>query len=164
LDAGRRRRPRAGQRLRGGVQRRRVDAGGGTGLRCVRQLGLLVAKRGLAGGQPSARTLASPRQPRAPRTLAGGEPFHAHARRGPAAPWGPGAAAVGLHGPALHSDPPEGWAVTPLPPRASNLNLTSVAFSGPSTAVAVGGFGVILRWSGTTWTEDPQSISLTQNL
>jgi hypothetical protein len=79
-------------------------------------------------------------------------------------PWGSGAVAVGLNGTALEFDPAQGWVVTPLPPHAAHLNLTSVAFSGASTAVAVGQSGVILRWDGKAWTEDPQSIALTENL
>jgi hypothetical protein len=79
-------------------------------------------------------------------------------------PWGAGALAVGLGGTAMQYDPQQGWVVTALPPHDARLNLTSVAFSGPSSAMAVGQSGVIIRWDGTKWTEDPQSISLTQNL
>jgi hypothetical protein len=79
-------------------------------------------------------------------------------------PWGSGALAVGLRGAALEYDPQQGWVDTALPPHDAQLNLTSVAFSGPSSAVAVGQSGVIVRWNGTQWTEDPQSVSLTQNL
>jgi photosystem II stability/assembly factor-like uncharacterized protein len=79
-------------------------------------------------------------------------------------PWGSGALAVGLNGTALEYDAQQGWVVTALPPHDTHLNLTAVAFSGPSSAFAVGQSGVILRWNGTEWTEDPQSISLTQNL
>jgi hypothetical protein len=79
-------------------------------------------------------------------------------------PWGNGALAVGLGGTALEYVPKQGWVVTPLPDQASKLNLTSVAFSGPTNAMAVGQAGVILRWNGTAWTRDPQSITLTQNL
>jgi hypothetical protein len=73
-----------------------------------------------------------------------------------------GALAVGLDGTALHFDPTVGWVIDPLPPRASHINVTSVAFAGPTSAFAVGQFGLILRWDGTSWSEDPQSISLTQ--
>src|SRR5262249_13876097 len=74
----------------------------------------------------------------------------------------PGALAVGLDGTALHFSPTAGWLTDSLPPRASHLNLLGVAFSGPGRAVAVGQFGVILDWNGGAWSEDPQSISLTQ--
>ncbi|HKD93343.1 MAG TPA: Ig-like domain-containing protein, partial [Gaiellaceae bacterium] len=79
-------------------------------------------------------------------------------------PWGDGALAVGLNGTALEFDLKQGWVVTPLPTQALHLNLTSVAFSGPSSAFAVGQSGVIVRWNGKAWTQDPQSISLTENL
>jgi hypothetical protein len=79
-------------------------------------------------------------------------------------PWGAGALAVGLNGIALQFDLKQGWVVTPLPTQAAHLNLTSVAFSGPSSAFAVGEGGVILRWDGKAWAQDPQSISLTENL
>jgi hypothetical protein len=72
-----------------------------------------------------------------------------------------GALAVGLDGTALHYDPASGWLLDPLPSRESHLNLLGVAFSGPTTAVAVGQFGSILRWDGHSWAEDPQSIALT---
>lgn len=71
--------------------------------------------------------------------------------------------AVGLDGTALHYDARTGWLVDPVPPRASRVNLFGVAYTSSTTAIAVGQFGVILRWNGTTWTEDPQSISLTQS-
>src|SRR5262249_23038010 len=73
-----------------------------------------------------------------------------------------GAVAVGLGGAALRYDPATGWLTTPVPPRASHVNLSGVAFAGPTTAFAVGQFGTIIRWDGTSWTEDTQSVSLTQ--
>ncbi len=72
-----------------------------------------------------------------------------------------GALAVGLDGATLRYDTSTGWQVEPAAPRAHHLNLLGVAFNGPSSAVAVGQFGVILRWDGTSWSEDPQSLSLT---
>ena len=74
-----------------------------------------------------------------------------------------GALAVGLDGATLHYDASTGWQVEPATPRAQHLNLLGVAFNGPSSAFAVGQFGVILHWNGTSWSEDPQSISLTQS-
>jgi photosystem II stability/assembly factor-like uncharacterized protein len=74
-----------------------------------------------------------------------------------------GALAVGLGGATLRYDASTGWQVEPAAPRAHHLNLLGVAFDGPSSAFAVGQFGVILRWDGTSWSEDPQSISLTQS-
>ncbi len=74
-----------------------------------------------------------------------------------------GALAVGLGGATLRYDASTGWQVEPAAPRAHHLNLLGVAFAGPSSAFAVGQFGVILRWDGTSWSEDPQSISLTQS-
>src|SRR5262249_46214736 len=74
----------------------------------------------------------------------------------------PGALAVGLAGTAMHFQPGVGWLVDRLPPRASHINLWGVAYSGPNTAVAVGRVGTIVRWDGTQWSEDPQSISVTQ--
>ena len=70
--------------------------------------------------------------------------------------------AVGLNGTTLSYDPSAGWMVQPAPPRAHHINLLSVAFAGPSSAFAVGQFGVILHWDGTAWSEDPQSISAHQ--
>jgi hypothetical protein len=75
----------------------------------------------------------------------------------------PGALAVGLDGTTLRYDASAGWLVQAAPQRAHHINLLGVAFSGPSSAVAVGQFGVILRWDGSAWSEDPQSISLTQS-
>jgi photosystem II stability/assembly factor-like uncharacterized protein len=72
-----------------------------------------------------------------------------------------GALAVGLDGATLLYDASTGWQVEPAAPRAHHLNLLGVAFNGPSSAFAVGQFGVILHWDGTSWSEDPQSISLT---
>jgi hypothetical protein len=72
-----------------------------------------------------------------------------------------GALAVGFDGTALSYDASAGWLVQPVPARAHHINLISVAFQGPSSAFAVGQFGVILHWDGTAWSEDPQSISLT---
>jgi hypothetical protein len=74
-----------------------------------------------------------------------------------------GALAVGLGGATLRYDASTGWQVEPAAPRAHHLNLLGVAFNGPSSAFAVGQFGVILRWDGASWSEDPQSISLTQS-
>jgi photosystem II stability/assembly factor-like uncharacterized protein len=74
-----------------------------------------------------------------------------------------GALAVGLDGATLRYEASTGWQVEPAAPRAHHLNLLGVAFSGPSSAFAVGQAGVILRWDGTSWSEDPQSISLTQS-
>jgi len=73
----------------------------------------------------------------------------------------PGSLAVGLDGTALHYDASAGWLVDPTPPRAHHVPLTSVAFDGPSSAVAVGQLGTILRWNGSIWSEDPRSVSLT---
>src|SRR5262249_44688862 len=75
----------------------------------------------------------------------------------------PGAICVGLDGAALRFDPSSGWLVTPLPPRASHVNLLGVAFADPRHAFAVGQFGTILRWDGGTWTEDPQTLVATTN-
>jgi hypothetical protein len=72
-----------------------------------------------------------------------------------------GALAVGLDGAALHYDSSAGWLVDPVPQKAQSINLLGVAFSGQSSAVAVGGFGTILDWNGTSWSEDPASGSLT---
>jgi photosystem II stability/assembly factor-like uncharacterized protein len=74
-----------------------------------------------------------------------------------------GALAVGLDGATLRYDASTGWQVQPAAPRAHHLNLLGVAFNGPSSAFAVGQFGVILHWDGASWSEDPQSISLTQS-
>jgi photosystem II stability/assembly factor-like uncharacterized protein len=74
-----------------------------------------------------------------------------------------GALAVGFDGTTLSYDASAGWLVQPTPPRARKLNLLSVAFAGPTSAFAVGEFGVILHWDGTTWSEDPQSTSLTDS-
>lgn len=74
-----------------------------------------------------------------------------------------GALAVGLDGTTLRYDASSGWQVEPSPARARHLNLLGVAFAGPSSAFAVGQFGVILHWDGASWSEDPQSISLTQS-
>jgi hypothetical protein len=74
-----------------------------------------------------------------------------------------GALAVGLDGVALRFDASSGWLITPVPPRASHVNLLGVAFAGPSRAFAVGQFGTILRWDGSTWAEDPQTLQLTQS-
>jgi hypothetical protein len=84
----------------------------------------------------------------------------------PASPGGleeAGALAVGLDGTALSYEPSAGWLVQPAPPRAHHVNLLSVAFAGPSSAFAVGQYGVILHWDGASWSEDPQSISLTES-
>jgi hypothetical protein len=75
----------------------------------------------------------------------------------------PGAICVGIDGAALRFDPSSGWLITPLPPRASHVNLLGVAFADASHAFAVGQFGTILRWDGTSWTEDPQTLTATTN-
>ena len=74
-----------------------------------------------------------------------------------------GALAVGLDGTAMRYDPGAGWQLTMTPTRARRLVLRSVAFQGPDSAFAVGQFGVILHWDGSSWSEDPQSISITQS-
>ncbi len=74
-----------------------------------------------------------------------------------------GALAVGLDGAALHYDSTNGWLVDPVPASAQGVNLLSVAYDGPSHAVAVGEGGTILDWNGTSWSADPQSTTLTQN-
>jgi hypothetical protein len=74
-----------------------------------------------------------------------------------------GTLAVGLNGTTLSYDANAGWLVRPVPSRARHVSLLGVAFDGPSTAFAVGGSGVILRWNGTSWSEDPQSVSLTNS-
>ena len=75
----------------------------------------------------------------------------------------PGTLAVGLDGTALHYDPAEGWLVDAIPTSAQGLNLLGVAYDGPAHAVAVGQFGTILDWNGSSWVADPQSTQLTQN-
>jgi hypothetical protein len=74
-----------------------------------------------------------------------------------------GALAVGLDGTTLRYDSSTGWLVQAVPARARQINLLGVAFAGASSAFAVGQFGVILRWNGTAWSEDPQSSSLTES-
>ncbi len=74
-----------------------------------------------------------------------------------------GALAVGYEGTTLSYDASTGWQVQPTPPRSHHIGLLGVAFAGPSNAFAVGQFGAILHWDGTAWSEDPQSISLTQS-
>ena len=74
-----------------------------------------------------------------------------------------GALAVGLDGAALHYDATEGWEIDPVPLKAQGINLLGVAYDGTSSAVAVGAFGTILDWNGFDWSEDPQSVSLTEN-
>ncbi len=74
-----------------------------------------------------------------------------------------GALAVGFDGTTLSYDASAGWLVQPTPPRARKLNLLGVAFAGPASAFAVGEFGVILHWDGASWSEDPQSTSLTDS-
>lgn len=73
----------------------------------------------------------------------------------------PGALAVGLDGTALHYDSAAGWLVDSTPTRAHHVPLTAVAFDGAARAFAVGQLGTILRWNGASWSEDPQSVSLT---
>jgi hypothetical protein len=72
-----------------------------------------------------------------------------------------GALAVGLHGSALGYNASVGWLPQVLPPGARGLNLSAVAFAGPSSAFAVGQFGTIVHWNGSAWSEDPQSRALT---
>jgi photosystem II stability/assembly factor-like uncharacterized protein len=72
-----------------------------------------------------------------------------------------GALAVGFKGTALSFDPVLGWQVNPVPARARHVNLLSVAFAGSENAFAVGQFGTILRWNGSSWSEDPQSTVVT---
>jgi hypothetical protein len=72
-----------------------------------------------------------------------------------------GALAVGVDGTALHYDPSVGWQVDATPPRVHHIELTGVAFASPSLAFAVGQAGAILRWNGSSWSEDPQSVSVT---
>ena len=73
----------------------------------------------------------------------------------------PGALAVGLNGTAVHYDPSAGWQVDATPPQTHHIELTGVAFAGSSLAFAVGQEGTILRWDGTSWAEDPQSVKVT---
>jgi hypothetical protein len=72
-----------------------------------------------------------------------------------------GALAVGLEGTTLRYDSTSGWLVQPVPLRSHHIGLLGVAFSGLSSAVAVGQFGAILRWDGSAWSEDRQSTSVT---
>jgi hypothetical protein len=72
-----------------------------------------------------------------------------------------GALAVGLRGTTMRYEAGTGWLFGPLPGRAARANLYGVAFSGPSSAVAVGQGGTIVRWDGASWSEDPQSRSVT---
>jgi hypothetical protein len=73
----------------------------------------------------------------------------------------PGALAVGLNGTALHYGRSVGWQVDATPPQTHHIMLTGVAFNGASTAFAVGQLGTILRWDGSSWSEDPQSVHVT---
>ncbi|MDA0163845.1 hypothetical protein OM076_26480 [Solirubrobacter ginsenosidimutans] len=72
-----------------------------------------------------------------------------------------GALAVGLDGTALGYDASAGWQIQNTPARSHRLPVRAVAFNSPTTAFAVGGAGLILRWDGTSWTEDPQSTQIT---
>jgi hypothetical protein len=72
-----------------------------------------------------------------------------------------GAVTVGFKGTALSYEPALGWQVDPVPARAHHVNLLSVAFAAPGSAFAVGQFGTILRWNGSSWSEDPQSGDVT---
>jgi photosystem II stability/assembly factor-like uncharacterized protein len=74
-----------------------------------------------------------------------------------------GALAVGLDGTTMSYDASAGWLVQSTPPRAHHVNLLGVAFAGPSSAFAVGQFGLILHWDGSAWSEDRQSFSLTES-
>jgi hypothetical protein len=73
-----------------------------------------------------------------------------------------GALAVGLGGTTMRYDAATGWQIEPAPSLAQYVNLLGVAFAGPSSAFAVGQFGVIAHWNGSAWSEDPQSSSLTK--
>ncbi|HEY6888833.1 MAG TPA: hypothetical protein VI300_13665, partial [Solirubrobacter sp.] len=72
-----------------------------------------------------------------------------------------GALAVGLDGTALGYDASAGWQIQTTPTRSHRLPVRAVAFNSPTTAFAVGGAGLILRWDGARWTEDPQSTQIT---
>jgi hypothetical protein len=72
-----------------------------------------------------------------------------------------GALTVGFKGTALSYEPGTGWQVNPVPARARHANLLGVAFAGPGSAFAVGQFGTILHWNGSSWSEDRQSSTLT---
>ncbi|MBV9607020.1 MAG: hypothetical protein JO027_18045 [Solirubrobacterales bacterium] len=72
-----------------------------------------------------------------------------------------GALAVGVLGTAMHYDPVAGWLVDTTPARVQHIELTGVAFANPSLAFAVGQAGAILRWNGSSWSEDPQSVQVT---
>ena len=72
-----------------------------------------------------------------------------------------GALAVGLNGTALSYDPTNGWQITATPTNVHHIGLNSVAFDGSGSAFAVGQVGTILHWNGSTWSVDPQSLSLT---
>jgi hypothetical protein len=81
------------------------------------------------------------------------------------------AVAVGLDGTTLYYNAADGWLpaslpttwqYAPPPPQASSINLLGVAFDGSTNAFAVGQYGAILRWNGSSWSEDPQSFTLTQ--
>src|SRR5262249_17343049 len=73
----------------------------------------------------------------------------------------PGALAVGLDGTALVYDAAAGWQITGTPARAGRQALRAVAFADATHAFAVGSSGIILRWDGAHWTEDPQSTRVT---
>ncbi len=75
----------------------------------------------------------------------------------------PGALAVGLRGTALSYEAASGWQVTPVPSRAAHADLSSVAFAGPASAFAVGQFGTILHWNGSSWSQEPSTTTLTLN-
>jgi hypothetical protein len=74
-----------------------------------------------------------------------------------------GALTVGLDGTTMSYDSSAGWLVQATPQRAHHVNLLGVAFAGPSSAFAVGQFGLILHWNGSAWSEDPQSFTLTES-
>jgi len=74
-----------------------------------------------------------------------------------------GALAVGLRGTALSYEPSAGWQVNPVPTKARRANLSSVAFAGPASAFAVGQFGTLLHWDGSSWSQEPSSTTSTLN-
>jgi photosystem II stability/assembly factor-like uncharacterized protein len=72
-----------------------------------------------------------------------------------------GALTVGFKGTALRYEPATGWQVQPLPAKDRRVNLLSVAFNGSDSAYAVGQYGTILHWNGSSFADDPQSTVVT---